>query len=130
MTSIGTSMVITSAFRTFAKQKELERTLKEQAAPAGSSNHGWGIAIDINELYIRPEFRKTTDKKGNTISIKRIYDYEQQQSIRKGNTYKLIASIAKKYGWYHPYLMRDNVKTDETWHFEYWGPAPGVNLTA
>lgn len=130
MTSIGVSITITSCFRTFAHQQAIEKKYKRpQAAKAGTSNHGWGVAIDINELYIHEE-RTTKDAKGNKIIISRTKDFTLQQSIRQGNTYKLIAGIGKKYDWYNPYLLRDSSGADEPWHFEYWGPAPGVNLTA
>jgi hypothetical protein len=37
--------------------------------------------------------------------------------------YKLIAEIGALYGWYNPWRLSNGGKSDELWHFEYWGPA-------
>lgn len=42
-------IVITSAYRSFAKQKQLYNDLgSTRAAEPGTSNHGWGLAFDFN----------------------------------------------------------------------------------
>ena len=110
ISSVGAAFTISSIYRSYADQKRVFDTYpKGQAANPGKSNHGWGIAVDISELYLSGGIKK----------------YDLQRNIRAGNKYKLIAGIGKKYYWYHPYLLRNNDGTDETWHFEYWGPAPG-----
>ena len=41
---------ISSAYRNYKQQAGLATTQKESAAPAGSSPHGWGGAVDFGNL--------------------------------------------------------------------------------
>jgi len=43
----GADICLTSGYRTFEQQAALRRTKGGLAAPAGTSNHGWGLAVDI-----------------------------------------------------------------------------------
>jgi hypothetical protein len=116
ISSVGAGFTISSMYRSYADQERVYQKYKSnpgQAAPAGKSNHGWGIAVDISDLYIDKGTKK----------------YAIQQAMRASNKWKLIAGIGKKYNWYLPYLLRDDAGTDETWHFEYWGPAPAGDAT-
>jgi hypothetical protein len=103
----GACFTITSAFRTIAEQERLFATLPAgKAARPGTSAHGWGLAIDISELYRLVG--------GSTQG-------PPNATARQDKRYRYIASTGAKYGWYNVYLLSDNKKTDECWHFEYWG---------
>ena len=85
-----------SGYRTFQRQVELQEEKPNLAATPGTSNHGWGMAIDIwNE-----------DWKGNV-------GFESEYFL-------WMLENSTQYGWYHPYwasLQRNGRK--EPWHFEY-----------
>jgi hypothetical protein len=85
-----------SGYRTFQKQVELKEEKPNLAATPGTSNHGWGMAIDIwNE-----------DWRGNV-------GFESEYFL-------WMLENSSQYGWYHPYwasLQRNGRK--EPWHFEY-----------
>ena len=111
--------VLTSAYRTAAYQQKLKSASDAKAqqagkkesttvAKAGSSSHGWGIAIDIGELY-----RDANDGSGDPSVNKRV---RQESAL-----YRWLSNNAPKYGWYNPYRLADNRGTDECWHWEYWG---------
>ena len=85
-----------SGYRTFQRQVELKEEKPNLAATPGTSNHGWGMAIDISNQ----------DWKGNVG-----FQSEYFLWMLKNST---------QYGWYHPYwasLQRNGRK--EPWHFEY-----------
>jgi len=103
---------ISSAYRDYAKQAGLADTQKESAAPAGSSPHGWGGAVDFGNL------NRLVGKSVDPI----INLNARVASATGGNSYSLIAQIGTRYGWYNPWRMSDNAGQDEIWHFEYWGP--------
>jgi len=96
--------VISSAYRTYAQQQSLQKT--GLAASAGFSPHGWGGAVDFSNLFIG-----TSNPQSN-----------KEARINNPN-YKLIAEIGALYGWYNPWRLSNGGKSDELWHFEYWGPA-------
>ena len=103
---LGISFRVSSAYRNFAEQQALSGP---SAAPAGSSPHGWGGAIDFGNLS--QLVGKSPDPKINLEARKKYKIYEQ------------IASVGTKYGWYNPWRLSDvSGKQDEIWHFEYWGP--------
>ena len=101
---------ISSAYRNYKQQAGLATTQKESAAPAGSSPHGWGGAVDFGNL-----FRVVGG------SVKPIINLNARVAATT-NSYALIATIGAKYGWYNPWRLSDNAGRDEIWHFEYWGP--------
>ncbi|MCW4465440.1 SH3 domain-containing protein [Glutamicibacter sp. MNS18] len=97
----GKNLDIDLAYRTLDTQKYYYRDLGPFiAAKPGTSNHGWGLAIDVPETY----------------------DY----SFR-GKYYKWLKANAHKYNWVHrAYLeeYRANGTRNpyaEAWHFEYVG---------
>jgi hypothetical protein len=101
---------ISSAYRDYKQQAGLAATQRESAAPAGSSSHGWGGAVDFGNL-----------KRLVGGSVKPIDNLNGRVSTSP-NSYTLIATIGAKYGWYNPWRLSDNAGRDEVWHFEYWGP--------
>jgi LAS superfamily LD-carboxypeptidase LdcB len=103
---------ISSAYRDYAQQAGLADTQKESAAPAGSSPHGWGGAVDFGNL------NRLVGKSVDPI----INLNARVASATGGNSYSLIAQIGTRYGWYNPWRLSDNAGRDEIWHFEYWGP--------
>ena len=77
-------------------------------ANTGAGPHGYGVAVDFNELY--------QSVGGNT-------NPQRNRSARINSNYKQIAEIGARYGWYNPWRLSDGGGVDELWHFEYWGPA-------
>lgn len=91
----GTSLTIDLAYRTRATQDYYWTDLGPLiAARPGTSNHGWGTAIDLPETH----------------------DY----SFR-GKYYKWLKLNSKKYNWVHRSYLEEGSKYAEAWHFEYVG---------
>lgn len=91
----GTPLSIDLAYRTRATQDYYFTELGPLiAAKPGTSNHGWGTAIDVPETY----------------------DY----SFR-GKYYKWLKLNSKKYNWVHRAYLEEGSKYAEAWHFEYVG---------
>ena len=113
----GAPFLITSAYRSYNHQNGL-KTADSSAttASAGSSPHGWGGAIDINELIARNGNGKLTS------------DPTINQTFRTTNkAYAFWAEHAPKFGWYNPLRLRDGKGVDESWHWEFWGK-PGQTI--
>ena len=104
----GIDIGITTAYRNLAYQEALKKEAGEAAAPAGNSPHGWGGAIDLRISGLRYT--------GGVSAEANLND-------RLKENWKIVATIAARYGWYNPWRLADNKKRDEAWHFEYWGPA-------
>lgn len=111
---------INSAYRTYEQQvatkaKAVRDGCPKCAASPGSSNHGWGIAIDI----------QTFTKEGQIISI---YN-GGEPNIKEGYNLYINESLvwllknSYKYGWIIPKDLRDGSGLEEFWHFEYHGTA-------
>lgn len=109
--------LITSAYRSYNHQNGLKTSdSSAKTASAGSSPHGWGGAIDIQELIARNGAGKLTSNP--TIN----------QTFRTtSEAYKFWAEHAPKFGWYNPLRLRDGKGVDESWHWEFWG-TPGQTL--
>ena len=114
ISSNGFCFTVSSVFRTFAEQQAVKASKGDAAATPGSSPHGWGIAIDISELW---------GIVGGSI------DPIVNAEGRQNPAYKYIASIAAKHGWYNPYRLADGAGMDEIWHFEYWGGSTTTSST-
>jgi hypothetical protein len=102
---------ITSVFRDFNDQVRVKKQYGDAAAKPGTSNHGWGIAVDLQFLtksgVLIPNTKNTPEsfKISTNPSIKWLYD----------NSYK--------YGWVIPMSLRDGIPLEEHWHWEYHGTA-------
>jgi hypothetical protein len=47
VTRFGTDLCLSSGYRTLAEQRAVKAAKGGLAAPAGRSNHGWGLAVDL-----------------------------------------------------------------------------------
>ena len=88
--AFGEPICLTSAYRTYEEQAVLRRKKGAIAAPAGLSNHGWGLAVDFcSETY--------TGERGDWLwDNAATFGWENPAWARKGGS-----------GYYEP------------WHWEY-----------
>ncbi|MFE5338643.1 D-alanyl-D-alanine carboxypeptidase family protein [Isoptericola sp. NPDC056578] len=85
----GESMCITDGFRSYAQQVATKAAKGYLAAVPGTSNHGWGLAVDICP---------------DTYS---------------GSRWAWLAANAPAYGWDNPDWARPGGSKYEPWHWEY-----------
>jgi LAS superfamily LD-carboxypeptidase LdcB len=99
---------VSSWYRDYEGQVKCWNELEAgKAAVPGWSNHGFGIAVDIRELYRAV---------GGSIKA------DVNAEVRKNNKlYKYFAATAPKFGFYNPTTLSDGNKPDEVWHWEYHG---------
>jgi hypothetical protein len=89
----GTDLEIDLTYRTRGTQEYLYRELGPYiAARPGTSNHGWGFAIDFPETYG--------------------YSF-------RGRYYKWLKANSAAYGWVHRRNLEEGSPYAEAWHFEY-----------
>lgn len=120
----GKTFQINSAYRNYDHQNSLKSSdSSSKTAGAGSSAHGWGGAIDIQELIVKDPNK--LDKDGNPS----ISSNPGLNSVFRGTNldYEIWAEHAPKFGWYNPYRLRNGNFADEAWHWEFWGE-PGQNI--
>jgi D-alanyl-D-alanine carboxypeptidase len=85
----GEPMCITDGFRSYAQQVATKAAKGYLAAVPGTSNHGWGLAVDIcPESYA-------------------------------GSRWDWLAANAPAYGWDNPDWARPGGSKYEPWHWEY-----------
>lgn len=85
---------ITDSYRSFAEQVALRKAKGSYAAMPGTSNHGWGLALDL----------------GSGINVATSAEH------------KWMDSAAKTFGWVNPWWAADNIPSNgqfEPWHWEY-----------
>ena len=109
---------LNSAFRTIENQEDISENNNNKSgtvAPVGTSNHGWGIAIDL-QFYT---------KEGDVISNYNngLPNNEVGFNFNENESLVWLLNNSYKYGWIIPKNLRDNYNTDEFWHFEYHGKA-------
>lgn len=96
----------TDGYRPYEAQQSLWNRLGSGlAARPGRSNHGWGIAIDV-WYGVRTSLCKNNKKRAAGY---------------KHPVYQWLHKNAWKFGFYNPVPLRDGLRTDEWWHWEYWG---------
>lgn len=89
----GHDLAITDSYRSFAGQVAARRNRGHLAATPGTSNHGWGVAVDL----------------GSGIN-------------RFGTaTHRWMRENAPKFGWELPAWARQNGSKPEPWHWEFEG---------
>jgi len=89
----GNNISITSSYRSYAAQVATKAAKGSLAATPGTSNHGWGRAVDL----------------GSGIN-------------HFGSaTYNWMMENAPKYGWVKPDWSRQGGVNPEPWHWEYIG---------
>jgi D-alanyl-D-alanine carboxypeptidase len=86
------------------RSAEAQAQVGAMGAPVGHSNHGWGLAIDINVLV--GSYSKKYPKVNNTA----MYDTPE---------YKWLAANAWKFGWLNPISAQKGGKKPEAWHWEF-----------
>src|SRR4051794_3363151 len=91
--AFGSSMCITDSYRTYAGQVTLYGEKPALAAVPGTSNHGWGLAVDLCGGIDR---------------------YGTAQ-------YQWMAANAGRFGWLHPNWADPGNGREEPWHWEYAG---------
>lgn len=96
---------ITDGYRDLREQIILKDRLGTQAAKPGTSNHGWGVAVDF-WWGVPTNFRKND---------------ELRKIAFNHPMYKWFFENAWRFGWYNPAGLRDNSGLDEWWHWEYFG---------
>lgn len=90
--ALGTDLALTDSYRSLGGQFAVKAAKPFLAALPGTSNHGWGLAVDLG---------------GGVES----YDSPQ---------YAWLEEHAARYGWHHPaYMDRDGVGPHEPWHWEF-----------
>jgi len=92
-TAFGSPICITDSYRTYASQVRLYGEKPALAAVPGSSNHGWGLAVDL---------------------CGGIDHYGTAQ-------YNWMKSNAGRYGYLHPDWAEPGNGREEPWHWEYAG---------
>lgn len=96
---------VTSSYRTYQKQVLLKQQLGGVAATPGTSNHGWGTAVDF---WWGLRISNRTDPKFKEAAFSH-------------PNYKWFFNNAHRYGWYNPLKLRDGSGLEEWWHWEYHG---------
>ncbi|WP_205711075.1 M15 family metallopeptidase [Isoptericola sp. BMS4] len=87
--TFGESMCLTDGYRSYAQQLAVRAEKGTLAAPPGTSNHGWGLAVDIcADSYA-------------------------------GDRWDWLAANAPAYGWDNPDWARPGGSKYEPWHWEY-----------
>jgi len=100
------SITFTDGYRSLQRQEAMFAKYGQgRAAKPGTSNHGWGIAIDIY-WGIRTNMFK---------------DIDSRPSAFKHPNYIWFFENGPNFGWFNPTKLRDDSKTDEWWHWEYHG---------
>lgn len=89
----GKGLLLLSCYRDTKSQEKARATQGSNAAPVGKSNHGWGLAVDFDNM-----------------------------SNYDGENYKWLMQNAAKYGWSNPKNMwQGGSGPNEPWHWEYAG---------
>ena len=92
----GEPLCVTDSYRDLAAQQELYVQKPGLAAVPGTSNHGWGLAVDLCEPGTRPMGYTTP-------------------------AYRWLKADAAGYGWVHPGWADPGRGREEPWHWEYTG---------
>jgi murein DD-endopeptidase MepM/ murein hydrolase activator NlpD len=93
--AFGKNLCITDSYRSYASQVDLYGRKPSLAALPGTSNHGWGVAVDLCGGI---------DRFGTA-------------------QYKWMAAHAAQYGWVHPNWARQGGNREEPWHWEFGNSA-------
>ncbi|MGY1741015.1 MULTISPECIES: NlpC/P60 family protein [unclassified Blastococcus] len=91
--AFGTPICITDSYRTYASQVRLYGQKPALAAVPGTSNHGWGLAVDLCggiQTFGTPQ-------------------------------YQWMVANAGRFGWLHPTWADPGNGREEPWHWEFAG---------
>ncbi len=115
----GNYIAINSLYRSYEYQKMLYDESKGDGSVArpGTSNHSWGLAVDLSFLAQKTGTYFTKDEWTpiSTSSNKEGFSLEYNPSL------KWFLDNGYKYGFIIPQTLRDSSGIDEYWHFEYHG---------
>jgi len=92
----GDQLCITDSYRPLSVQRKLRAEKPSLAAVPGTSNHGWGLAVDMCEPGTKPMGFTTP-------------------------TYLWLKNNAARFGWSHPGWADPGRGQEEPWHWEYTG---------
>jgi GH24 family phage-related lysozyme (muramidase) len=109
----GNYAYINSLFRTYEIQKQLKeeaiaKNRPKTAAEPGTSNHGWGIAVDI----------QTLKKDGTQIGFYGTTNRATGFDLNQNESLVWLLDNSYRYGWIIPQGV---INLGEFWHFEYHG---------
>jgi murein DD-endopeptidase MepM/ murein hydrolase activator NlpD len=90
----GRKLCITDSYRSYSSQVGLYGRKPSLAALPGTSNHGWGVAVDL------------------CGGIQRFGTAQ----------YRWMVAHAGSYGWVHPAWARQGGSREEPWHWEFGRP--------
>lgn len=85
----GSDLIINDAYREYDRQVKLREQLGSTAGVPGTSNHGWGLAVDI------------------------------EVGPFGSSAYNWLKANAHKYGYVHPAWAEPGGSNPEQWHWEY-----------
>jgi D-alanyl-D-alanine carboxypeptidase len=88
----GYDVVVNDAYRSYERQVELKRSLGSKAATPGTSNHGWGKALDLAGM-----------------------------NDGVGAVFEWFTANAHRFGWLHPPWARATGSNPEAHHWEFQG---------
>lgn len=91
--TFGTPICMTDSYRSYDSQAQLYAVKPGLAAPPGSSNHGWGVALDLC---------------GGVESF-------------TSAQYGWLSHNGARHGWVNPEWARATGSRPEPWHWEYVG---------
>ncbi|WP_433002284.1 peptidoglycan DD-metalloendopeptidase family protein [Kribbella sp. CA-294648] len=92
--AFGKNLCITDSYRSYSAQVDLYGRKPSLAALPGTSNHGWGVAIDLCG---------GVDKFGTP-------------------QYEWMVANAESFGWVHPRWAKQGGNREEPWHWEFGKP--------
>lgn len=87
----GANIGITDSYRDYDAQVKLKAQKPFLAGVPGTSNHGWGLALDLKAPFT-------------------VWSSPQRQWLAANST---------KYGWYSPRWAQQGAKKNEPWHWEF-----------
>lgn len=93
----GKNLYVSDSYRTYARQVALKAAKGKFAATPGTSNHGWGLAVDLGG------------------GVNRFGTPEHEWMLAN----------APSYGWTHPSWAKQGQATPEPWHWEFTGGSSG-----
>ena len=89
----GTPLCVSDSYRSYSDQVAVYRQKPGLAATPGTSNHGWGVAVD---------FCGGVERFGSAA-------------------HEWMRANAGRFGWFHPSWARQGGSKPEAWHWEYGG---------
>ena len=104
---------IGSTYRSYSQQAGLASGQKTAAA-AGTSYHGWGLAVDMSWVNKSGEMLSFNYTSG---SAAKDFDYSYNPAVQ------WLYDNSYRFGFANPGWAHDNSGYDEVWHWEYHGTA-------